>query len=166
MNLPDWLKDMTDELGAGRLAGTVSRQDAVTALRDKILEKDDRPLILGVLAEFAGKALDSWHRAHQHPAAPGSLAHVQAELFPDLPARLYIRPGVTKPPIEFTAHDWDTAREMVRARTENAIDGARADRDQFERAYARVRPLLGHDATTADIAGQLLGGQAATSPSS
>src|SRR5258708_29291357 len=111
MNLPDWLKDMTEDLGTRRLAGEIARQDAVTILRDKIVEKDDRGLILGVLAEFAGKALDAWHRAHQHPAAPGSLAQVQAELFPDLPPRLYIRPGLTQPLIELTPHDWDTAPE-------------------------------------------------------
>ncbi len=155
MNLPDWIKDLTDELGAERLAGTISRQNAVTALRDKIVEKDDRPLILGVLAEFAGKALDAWHRAHEHPAAPGSLAQVQAELFPGLPARPYIRPGVTKPLIEFTAHDWDMARNVLENRTEHAIEGAKADWAQFEAAYARVRPLLHGDTTTAEVLDQL-----------
>jgi hypothetical protein len=152
VNLPEWLGTYVADLGRGRLAGDFGRQAAVTALTAKITEKDDRPLIDGVLAEFAGRVLDAWHRSHQHPAAAGSPAQVQAELFPDLPPRLHIRPGVTKAPIEFTGHNWDTAWEMIRARTDNTIKGAEADRDQFEDAYYRVRPLLSGDLTTADVA--------------
>ena len=156
MNLPTWLEDLTDKYGAQRQAGQITRQQAATALRDKILEHGDDTLILGLLSDFAGKALDSWIRLHQHQQPyGGSMPQVQSDLFPDLPVRLHIRPGVPKAVILFTAHDWDSAREMIRARTENAIKGAEEDREQFEAAYQRVRPLLEGDVTTADIAEQI-----------
>jgi hypothetical protein len=79
------------------------------------------------------------------------------ELFPDLAPRLYIRPGVSKQVMACTAHDWDTAREMILNRTEHAIKGAEAHRANFEAAYKKVRPLLGGDTTTADIVRQLRG---------
>lgn len=157
MNLPAWLEDLADHFGTQRLNGEITRQEAVTALRDKIVEKDDRTLILGVLTDVAAKALDSWHRQHQHPPALGTQAHLQMELFPDLAPRLYIRPGVTKPVMTLTAHDWDNAREMIRNRTSCAIEGAEADWRQFEEAYEKVRPLLSGDATTADIVPELRG---------
>jgi hypothetical protein len=156
MKLPDWLHDLTEDLGVARLAGDITRQEAVTTLRDKIVGQDDRSLIDGVLADFSGRVVDAWYRAHQHAPATGSQAHVQTELFPDLPPRLHIRPGILKAPIDFTAHDWDTAREMVRARTQNAIDGAEADRAQFEAAYAQIRHLLSGSLTTADVADGLV----------
>lgn len=158
MKLPAWLEDLTDRYGSKRLAGDITRQEAVTALRDAIIEQDDRPLILGALAEFAGKALDSWHREHQYAPAPAAVSSLQGDLFPDLPPRLYIRVGVSKPVMMLNAHDWDSAREMILNRTKHAIDGAEADRDRFLEAFGRVRPLLSDaDATTADVVRQLRG---------
>jgi hypothetical protein len=155
MNVPAWLADLTAEIGAQRLDGTMTRQEAITTLRDKIAAQDDQPLTLGILADFAGRALDSWHRAHLHQAPASRNSEVQSELFPDLPARLYIRPGFAKALILCTAHDWDMARRVLENRTENAIKGAREDWAQFDAAYQRVRPLLGGDLTTAEIAEDL-----------
>lgn len=153
MNLPAWLEELTEEYGADRLAGKITRTEAVTALRDKILGQADETLIRAISGEFAGKVLDSWHRAHLNPGpAPGE---AQSELFPELPVRLFIRPAVTKPLILCTGHDWDMARNMLRARTDGALEAARADWARFEAAYARVRPLLAGDATTAEVAEQL-----------
>lgn len=157
MSYPAWLDDLTEELGTTRLQGTMSRQEAVTALRDAIAEKGDRPLILGIYAEFAARRIDAWHREHQHAAPAPAVSHVQAELFPDLKPRLYIRPGLTKPVMSMTGHDWDAAREMTLNRTKHSIEGAEADRKSFQEAYDRVRPLLHGDATTADVTRALRG---------
>ena len=152
MNLPEWASNKIEELGAARQAGQITRQEAATALRDVILGQADETLIRAIFGEFAGKVLDSWHRAHMN----GGLADgAQSDLFPELPLRLYVRPAVTKPLILCTGHDWDMARNVLENRTENAIKGAKDDWAQFEAAYDRVRPLLAGDATTADIAGQL-----------
>lgn len=157
MNLPAWLADLADHYGSQRLAGQVSRQDAVTALRDEIAAKADEPLRLAILADYAARVLDAWQRDHQHAAPPLAVSHVQAELFPDLKPRLYIRPGVRKPVMAMNAHDWDNAREMIHNRTEHSIKGAEADRDHFDAAYERVRRLLSGDATTADVVRELRG---------
>lgn len=156
-HLPAWLADLTDHYGSQRLARKVSRQEAVTALRDEIAAKADEPLRLAIFADYAGRALDAYHREHQHEAPLPAISHVQAELFPDLKPRLYIRVGVTKPVMSMTAHDWDAAREMTLNRTKHSIEGAEADRDSFQAAYDRVRPLLTGDATTADVARELRG---------
>jgi len=152
---PAWFEDLTDHIGARRRSGEISRQQAVTELRDAIIEKDDRPLILGILAEYAGKALDTWGREHVHASAPAAQAQLQMDLFPDLAPRLFIRPGVTKPVMALNAHDWDNAREVLLNRTKHAIEGAKADRERFEEAYGEVRPLLSGDATTADVATEI-----------
>jgi hypothetical protein len=156
MNLPAWLEDLTEEFGEARLAGDKTRAEAVTALRDKILAEDDQPLLLGIVADFAARALDSWHRSHLNPGGSrGAAAELQSELFPQLPVRLYVRPAVTKPLILCTAHDWDMARNVLRGRTVGAREAADNDWAHFEAAYARVRPLLTGDATTAEVAEQL-----------
>lgn len=157
MNLPSWLADLADHYGTQRIAGKISRQDAVTALRDEIAAKSDDALRLSIYADYAARALDAYHREHQHAAPAPAVSSLQMELFPDLRPRLYIRPGVTKPVMSLTAHDWDCAREMIRNRTEGAIEFAKADRARFEEAYDRVRPLLKGGATTADVTRELRG---------
>ncbi len=158
MNLPAWLGDAAEEIGPRRLGGDISRQEAVTALRDVIARQADEQTRLAIYADYAGRILDAWHREHQNPAAPAPVSALQGDLFPDLkPARLYIRPGVTKPVMTMTARDWDNAYAMLRNRTDGAIDAAKADWDSFEKAYNRVRPLLGDDATTADVIRELSG---------
>jgi hypothetical protein len=154
MNLPDWLADLTEEFGAQRLSGAITRQEATTALRDKILAEDDRSLILGALSEFAGKILDSWQRSHQHETPAGAFA-AQSDLFPELPVRLYVRPGVPKALILCTAHDWDMARNVLENRTRNAKTAAESDWAHFEAAYKRVRPLLSGGLTTAEVADEI-----------
>lgn len=157
MNLPAWLADLADHYGSQRLAGQVSRQEAVTAIRDEIAAKADEAYRLSLYADHAGRIVDAYQREHQYAAPPPAVSHVQAELFPDLKPRLYVRPGVTKPVMAMNAHDWDCAREMIRNRTEGAIKFAEADRETFETAFGRVRPLLKGDATTADVVRELRG---------
>ena len=157
MNLPAWLKDLVDHHGSQRLAGSATRQEAVTALRDEIAAKADDSLILAIYADYAGRILDAWHREHQNPAAPAAVSSLQGDLFPDLKPRLFVQPGVSKPVMTMNAHDWDNAYAMLRNRTDGAIDAAKSDWDGFEKAYNRVRPLLDDDATTADVIRELRG---------
>ena len=157
MNLPAWLADLADYYGSQRLAGQISRQDAVTALRDEIAAKADEAYRLSIYADHAGRIVDAYQREHQYAAPPPSVSHLQAELFPDLKPRLFVRPGVTKPVMALTAHDWDSAREMLHNRTKHAIEGAEADRVRFDKAYEKVRRHLSGDATTADVVRELRG---------
>jgi hypothetical protein len=157
VNLPAWLEDIVEHHGSRRLAGAVTRQEAVTAVRDEIAARADGALVLAIYADYAGRALDAWHRDHQNPSAPVPVSSLQGELFPDLKPRLFVQPGVSKPVMTMTAHDWDNAYAMIRNRTEGAIDSAEEDWKNFEAAYKRVRPLLDGDATTADIVRELRG---------
>lgn len=157
MNLPAWLKDIVEHHGTRRLTGTATRQEAVTAVRDEITAKADEPTRLAIYADYADRALDAWHRENLNPAASVAVSSLQGDLFPDLKPRLYVRPGVTKPVMTMTAHDWDNAHAMIRNRTEGAIDAAEADWQKFEAAYKRVRPLLNGEATTADVVPELCG---------
>lgn len=154
MKLPDQLSGELDRIGAATAAREMSRQDAVTALRNAIDQQADGVLRLGILADFAARTLESWLRARRQPGAPAR-PELQSELFPDLPVRLYVRPAVAKPVILFTAHDWDCAKAMIENRTDGAIKTAEADMKAFSAAYSKVRPLLSGDLTTADVATQL-----------
>jgi hypothetical protein len=165
LNYPDWFQAELDKAGAQLAAKAVTRHEAVTAVRDVILAKADRAFLAGVAAAFAGKALDSWQRARRAEGAGIAVLAGQPDLFPDLPARLYIRPGVAKAVILFSAHDWDTAKAVLENRTSGAIEAARADQAAFDAAYRRVRPLLTGGLTTADVAYELAApAEAATSP--
>jgi len=157
MKLPELIAiaNAAEEIAVRRKAGDISRQDAVTALRDVILAQADEPLLKGIVAEFAGKVLDTWQRTHEHPAPRGAAAQIQSELFPELPVRLFIRPGVPKALILCTAHDWDMARNVLENRTRNAEEAAKADWASFETAYKRVRPLLSGSLTTAEVADEI-----------
>jgi hypothetical protein len=157
MNLPAWIKDIVDYHGSKRLDGTVGRQEAVTAVRDEIAAKAGEALRLAIYADYAGRALDAWQREHQNPAAPAPVSSLQGELFPDLKPRLFVQPGVSKPVMTMTAHDWDNACAMIRNRTEGAIESAEADWKNFEAAYKRVRPLLAGEFVTADVVRELRG---------
>lgn len=157
MSYPPWLDNLTEELGTARLKGAITRQEAVTKLRDAIDRSKERPLVLLVLAEFAGRRLDAWDRENRNPSAPAAVSSLQGELFPDLKPRLFVQPGVSKPVMTMTGHDWDNAFAMIQNRTGGAIDAAKANWKAFEDAYKRVRPLLHGTATTADVVSDLRG---------
>jgi hypothetical protein len=166
MNLPPWLAAELDKAGQQNASRAITRQEAVTAVRDAIMTQADRAFILSVTADYAARLLDTWHRGRRGDGkGSGQLAgDAQSELFPGLPVRLYIRPGVAKAVILLTAHDWDTAKAMIENRTSGAITAAETDQAAFDAAYALVRPLLAGDLTTADVAGSLDGPAAAASP--
>jgi hypothetical protein len=160
MNLPGPIQSELDRLGARNAAREITRAEAVTALRDAIIREADRAFLLSLAAEFAGRQLDAWHRARRAAGFPAVAG--QSELFPDLPARLYVRPGVLRPVALMDGHDWDMAWNMLHTRAEGAINAAEADLAAFDGAYDKVRPLLTGDLTTADVLGGLGDGAAAT----
>lgn len=157
MNVPDWLRGPLADAAERNAAREITRQAAVNTVRDAILDKADPAFLRGVVAAFAAKALAAQQREISRAAAAGEAAAGQSDLFPDLPSRLYIRPGQAKAVILFTAHDWDTAKAVLENRTSGAIEAAQADWAAFEAAYNRVRPLLAGDLVTADVAAELAG---------
>jgi len=106
MSLPDWLARELDTIGAQNAERSITRAEAVTMLRDAIIRSADTAFRLAITAEFAARQLDAWHRARR---AAGFPAAASPELFPDLPARLYVRPGVLRPVALMDGHDWDMA---------------------------------------------------------
>ena len=163
MNLPGPIQSELDRLGGQNAERAITRAEAVTALRDVILRHADSAFLRSVVAEFAGRALDSWHKQHSEGSRTPA-PEDQSELFPGLPVRLFIRPGVRRSVILFTGHDWDMARNMLQTRTDGAKKAAERDQAAFDAAYEKVRPLLSGELTTADVAGQLDSPGLAASP--
>lgn len=157
MKYPEWLDRELTAVSARLATREITRPEAVTRLRDVIIGSGDRPFMLSIASDFAARALAAAKGERRRDA----VMEGQSEMFPDLPLRLFIRPAVAKAVILFTGHDWDTAKAMITNRTDGAIDAAKADRAAFEAAYARVRPLLSGDLTTADVLAELDGGQPA-----
>lgn len=156
MNVPDWLRAELDAAAQRNADREITRQAAADAVRDAILDKADAAFLRGIVGAFAARALAGWHRRNRGTATgPAFLTAEQSELFPGLPARLYIRPAVAKAVILFSAHDWDTARAVLENRTTGAIKAAEQDWAAFDAAYRQVRPLLSGDLTTADVAYEL-----------
>lgn len=83
------------------------------------------------------------------PADPDWELH--RTLFPDFAFRsLRVTPERYAQVHEMTGHQLDMARNILRAKTQNAIDGANDERNRFERFYNKVRPLMNDDDTVAD----------------
>jgi hypothetical protein len=159
---PDWLAAELDRTGTRHAAREITRTAAIGAIRDVILRDADQFFLRGIAAAFAARALNSWHQERR--ATGAVVPDAQCELFPDLPARLYVRPGVTKPVAEFTGRDWDMARAVLENRTSYAKKAAEADWAAFDAAYSKIRPLLSDGLTTADVLGGLDGGAAEATP--
>lgn len=154
MRLPAPLDADLARLTAAVADRDITRQDAVTRLRDAISAHADGELRLGIFAEFAARTLEAALRARR--ASRGTTPDGQSDLFPELPRRLYIRPGQLKSVILFTRHDWHTARAVLENRTSNAKKAAESDWAAFIAAYQQVVPLLtDDDLTTADVAPQI-----------
>lgn len=153
---PGWYDDAVAHHAKEIREEAKTRDQAMASLRE--LVRDDHP-------EFGNAILDEWN-------APRLAAAVTAErsqyavtespasdpewdlhrtLFADLPYRsLRITPARYQQVCRMTAHDLDMARNVLLAKTGNAIRGAEEERRQFEAFYGAVRPLLSGDATVAD----------------
>ena len=84
---------------------------------------------------------------------------LELHLFPEMPLRMRVAPTKSTEVAAMTADDLDHAKNMLLARTQNAIDGVTAaaerERAAFMDFYSKVRPLLTGDLTVTDALEQL-----------
>lgn len=94
-------------------------------------------------------ATDEWRRRRRYVKCA----------FPAVPARMRITPTKSADIESMDAEQLDHARNMLLARTQNAIEGATAaaehERQVFMAFYTKVRPLLKGDLTVSDVLEQL-----------
>jgi hypothetical protein len=148
MKTPPWLATAIAGNGAAVLGGQKTRAEADA---DVIKTVNDHPGYLADLgATEALRLLGRWVAEH---TSGGDL--FQAQMFPDLPATLRVTPKKASEVASMTAHDLDSARNILWARTENQMNGAReaAERERaaFLAFYDKVRPLLADGKTVGEV---------------
>jgi len=152
MKHPEWLREAISAAGVQVLDGNMTRAGADAAVAAATREHPEFGADLGAAA--ATGLLGKWLREH---SSSGDL--FQAQMFADLPASLLVTPGRRTPVADMTAEDLDHAKNMLYARTQNAIDGvtkaALGERAAFDALYGKVRPLLKGDMTVGDALGAL-----------
>jgi hypothetical protein len=151
-NKPDWHKAAVAAHGSQAAAGTVTRAEAATAVEAVI--RSHPAYVADLIAADAKHDLNQWLNGN---GSSGDL--LQASLFPELPVRMRVSPNRTVEVSKMTRADLEHARNILLARTQNAINGAKsaADRDRavFAAFYDRVRPLLADGRTVADVLADL-----------
>jgi hypothetical protein len=153
MSKPQWLAAELARQGQRLIDGAVTRQEAVQAIG--AMATADPEYVAGLIATAAERELTAWLRG----AAPGRPSSPQLHLFPEMPYRMKVTPKATADIVTMDAHQLDAAKNILFARTQNAIDGARAaaehERDVFMDFYRKVRPALHDGMTVADVIGKL-----------
>jgi hypothetical protein len=149
---PQWLAQKIAETGVLVLDGKMSRAEADAAV---IAATREHPEYGEELAAASIVALfGRWLRDH---SSSGDL--FQAQMFPGLPAVLVVAPKRKVGVADMTRADLDHAKNMLYARTGNAIDGAKkaaeAERAAFDAFYDKVCPLLTDGKTVGDVLGAL-----------
>lgn len=149
MKKPDWLTAEIAKQGLRVIDGASTRAEAVTDLIAAINAHPEHAAEL--VAAEADKELTKWMRAN----AAGVPSSPQLLLFPEMPLRMRVAPDKSVEVADMNAADLDHARNMLWARTQNQIDGAREaaerEREVFADFYGKVRPLLAGDLVVADI---------------
>ncbi|MGI8446061.1 MAG: hypothetical protein ACR2MP_02520 [Streptosporangiaceae bacterium] len=145
MKAPQKIADAIQRLSAERQGDQITSAEAVVSLREVI--EQDPVYCRGILAGHAERLLAAWSRTH--PAVRDPL---QAELFPGLPAVLYVSPGHAEPVMNLTRWGVECAKNMLLTRLENQLRGATeaADREraEFMAFYEAVVPLMTTRQTT------------------
>lgn len=148
MKKPDWLTAEIAKQGMRVIDGASTRTEAVADLIAAIGAHPEHAASL--IAAEADRELAKWLRAN----AAESPSSSQLLLFPEMPLRMRVAPDKSVEVAAMTAADLDHARNMLWARTQNQIDGAREaaerEREVFADFYAKVRPLLAGDMTVLD----------------
>ena len=115
----------------------------------------DPGYIADLVASAADRELAAWLRGTA-PARPSS---PQLHLFPEMPYQMKVTPRATADIGTMDAHQLDAAKNILFARTQNAIDGARVaaerEREVFMDFYLKVRPGLHAGMTVADVIAKL-----------
>jgi hypothetical protein len=149
---PEWLKQALAINGALAADGRTTRPDA--AARIAVIVGTHPEYVEGLIAADVSKGLREWLNGN---GSSGDL--LQVSLFPDLPVRMRVDPKRSVEVSKMTRADLDHARNILVARTQNAINGATAaaekERAAFARFYDQVRPLLTDGKTVSDVLGQL-----------
>jgi len=149
---PQWLAEEVAAQGTRVLDGKAARTDALTAMAEAIGAHPE--YVAGLIAADASRELSAWLKdnATEDPSA-------QLDLFPGLPRRMRIAPAKYADTAEMDAAQLDHAKNMLLARTQNAIDGATAaaehEREVFMAFYDKVRPLLTGGLTVGDVLDRL-----------
>jgi hypothetical protein len=152
MKNPDWLTEAAAAAGSEVLRGITSREAGIAAVAAAV--KAHPGFINDVIYGLAAREVGRWLQEHE---SSGDL--FQAQMFPGLPASLRVAPKRRTAIADMTAEDLDHAKNMLWARTGNAVKGAEeaAERERaaFSRLYEKVRPLLSGDLTVGDVIGKL-----------
>ena len=145
---PDWHKAAVAAHGARAAAGTTTRAEASAAIEAVV--RTHPAYVADLIAADVTRELGRWLAGN---GSSGDL--LQASLFPDLPVRMRVSPKRTVEVAAMTRADLDHARNILLARTQNAIDGstraAEKERAVFTAFYDRVRPLLTDGKKVADV---------------
>lgn len=147
MKKPAWYVAQVAKFGQIVLDGESTRADALTLLGAQIRSHPE--YVADLIAADAEKELAGWLKdnAAEDPSP-------QLDLFPELPRRMRVTPTKSADVASMDAAQLDHARNMLLARTQNAIDGATAsaehERAVFMAFYDKIRPLLTGDLTVAD----------------
>lgn len=149
MKKPDWYAEEVAGLGQLVLDGVSTRAQALDILAARIRKHPE--YIASLVTADAERELSGWLKANGTEDDASS----QLDLFPGLPRRMRIAPTKSAEIASMTAEDLDHARNMLLARTQNAIDGATSaaehERAVFMAFYERVRPLLRDGLTVGDV---------------
>lgn len=145
---PDWHKAATAAHGA-RVAGRkATRTEAADAMAAVIRAHPE--YVEDLIAADVKRSLNGWLSGN---GSSGDL--LQASLFPDLPVRMRVSPSKTVEVTAMTRADLDHARNILLARTQNAINGAtraaEGERKVFTAFYDQVHPLLAGERTVRDV---------------
>ena len=152
MKPQQWALEAIAAIGARVLDGKMTRAEGDAAIAAVTREHPElgEDLAQAAMASMFAK----WLREH---TTSGDL--FQALPFPGLPASLLTAPRRPTPVASMTGEQLDKAKNMLYARTQNAIDGAKeaAERERavFDEFYHEVRPLLRADKTVADALAEL-----------
>jgi hypothetical protein len=136
---PAWLAAAVANHGARAAAGKAPRTEAADAIAAAVRARPE--YVEDLIAADVKRYLTRWLAGN---GSSGDL--LQASLFPDLPVRMRVSPGRSVEVTAMTSADLDHARNILLARTQNAINGAtkaaEGERAVFTAFYDRVRPLL------------------------
>lgn len=152
MKKPQWLVEEVARHGQLVLDGNITAAVALAALSAQITGHGE--YVAGLISVDAKRELSAWLSENRVDEQP-----FQADMFPDLPRRLRVTPGKYVEVAAMNGHHLDMARNILWAKTQNAMDGAKAaaehERDIFTTFYEKVRPMLAGDLTVGDVLDEL-----------
>lgn len=152
MKKPRWFTAEVAKHGQRVLDGASTRADALADLTAQVSSHPE--YVADLIAADAEKELSGWLKANAAEVISSQLL-----LFPEIPVRMRIAPTRSADVALMDATQLDHAKNMLWARTQNAMDGAR-DAAEHERAvfaafYDKVRPLLADGLTVSDVLDRL-----------